>query len=77
MSNPRSTGIVNRHMWHLVKTDIVYNQTVYIVLFGVVLAAAVLNAVFGELEEHVSRLILVSVGVLSFIVFEFRKTYTE
>lgn len=54
-------------MWKLIKTDIVYNQAIFIVLFGVVIATAVLNAIFGELEEHVSRLMLVSVGVLGLV----------
>jgi hypothetical protein len=67
MFSPRSIGSHSGHMWRLIKTDIAYNQAVFIALIGVVLAATVLNAIFGELEEHVSRLILVSVGVLGVI----------
>ena len=67
MSSPRSIESKSGHVWRLIKTDIVYNQAVFIVLFGVVIAAALLNAIFGELEEHVSRLMLVSVGVLGVI----------
>jgi hypothetical protein len=54
-------------MWRLIKTDVVYYRAVFIALYGIVIAAAVLNAIFGELEEHVSRLMLVSVGILGVI----------
>jgi hypothetical protein len=67
LSSPRSIESRSGNVWKLIKTDIVYNQAIFIVLFGVVIATAVLNAIFGELEEHVSRLMLVSVGVLGLV----------
>ena len=67
MSSPRSIESKSGNVWKLIKTDIVYNQAVFTVLFSVVVAAAVLNAIFGELEEHVSRLMLVSVGALGLV----------
>ncbi len=54
-------------MWQLIKADIVYNKAVFIAFYGFIIAAAVLNAIFGELEEHISRLMLVSVGLLGII----------
>jgi len=68
MSSLKSIENTRGHMWRLIKTDIVYNQTVFIVLYGIVVPAAVLNAILGGLEEHISRLMLVSVGLLGIII---------
>jgi hypothetical protein len=55
-------------MWRLIKSDIQYNQAAFLALYGIVVTAAVLNAIWGGLEEHISRLILVSVGVLGIVI---------
>ncbi len=68
MSSPRPTDNMRGHMWRLIKTDIVYNQAVFIALLGIVVPAVVLNAILGGLEEHVSRLMLVSVGFLGIMI---------
>lgn len=68
MSNPRPAGESRGHLWQLVKTDVAYNQSVFIALYGILVPAAVLNAVLGGLEEHISRLMLVSVGLLGIII---------
>jgi hypothetical protein len=68
MSSPKSIENFREHNIQLIKADIVYNQAVFIALYGIVIAAAVLNAIFGGLEEHISRLMLVSVGILGIFI---------
>jgi hypothetical protein len=55
-------------MWNLIRADIVYNRSVFLVLYGIIFFAVVLNAVLGDLEEHVSRLMFVSVGFLGLVI---------
>jgi len=55
-------------MWRLIKTDILYNRAVFMALYSIIIPAAVLNAIRGGLEEHISRLMLVSVGVLGIVI---------
>jgi hypothetical protein len=52
----------------LIKSDIEYNQATFIVLYGIIVSASVLNAIWGGLEEHISRLMLVSVSVLGIVI---------
>jgi hypothetical protein len=55
-------------MWRLIKTDILYNRAVFMTLYAIIITASVLNAIWGGLEEHVSRLMLVSVGFLGIVI---------
>jgi hypothetical protein len=55
-------------MWPLLKAEIFYNKAVFITLYGIIVPAAALNAILGGLEEHVSRLMLVSVGLLGIVI---------
>jgi hypothetical protein len=55
-------------MWPLLKAEIFYNKAVFITLYSIIVPAAALNAILGGLEEHVSRLMLVSVGLLGIVI---------
>ena len=68
MSSPRSMDSPRGRMWRLVKSDMKYNQATFLAFYGVIIAAAILNAIWGGLEEHISRLMLVSVGVLGIVI---------
>jgi hypothetical protein len=68
MSSPRPIEESRGYLWQSIKTDIAYNQAVFIALYGVMVPATVLNAFLGGLEEHISRLMLVSVGLLGIII---------
>lgn len=67
MSNHKQIENRKGHMWQLIKTDIVYNKAVFVVLYGIIFCAVILNAIWGGLEEGVSRLMLVSVGLLGIV----------
>jgi hypothetical protein len=55
-------------MWRLIKSDVKYNQAVFLGLYGIIVTVSILNAIWGGLEEHISRLMLVSVGFLGIVV---------
>lgn len=68
MSDPRLIENAGGHIWKMIKADIVYNQIVFISLYSIIVPTVILNAVWGGLEEHISRLMLVSVGFLGIVV---------
>ena len=68
MSSPEPKEKRGEHMWRLIKSDIEYNRVAFLALYGIVVSACVLNAIWGGLEEHISRLMLVSVSVLGIVV---------
>ena len=68
MSSPRPEESEGRFLWRLIKSDIEYNKATFLALYGIVVSACVLNAIWGGLEEHISRLMLVSVSVLGIVI---------
>ncbi|MGD8538557.1 MAG: hypothetical protein PVI66_07555 [Candidatus Aminicenantes bacterium] len=68
MSSPEPKEKKGEHMWRLIKSDIEYNRVAFLALYGIVVSACVLNAIWGGLEEHISRLMLVSVSILGIVV---------
>ena len=51
-------------MWKMIKADITYNKVLFIALYTMVCAAAVTNAVKGNLEEQLATLMFFSVVVI-------------
>lgn len=51
-------------MWNIIKADIAYNGVLFVILYSVVLIAAVMNAIIGNLEEQLAILMYFSVVVI-------------
>ncbi len=54
-------------MWRMIKADIAYNRTLFIILYGAAFVAIAANAVYADLEEPLSVLMFFSVVVIGIV----------
>jgi hypothetical protein len=55
---------MEKMMWKMIRADIVYTKILFIFLYSVVLLAAALNAIVGQMEEALATLLFFSVVVI-------------
>jgi hypothetical protein len=55
-------------MWRLIKSDVKYNHVALLALYAIHVTVAILNAIWGGLEEHISRFILVKTALILVMV---------
>jgi len=68
----RGRKIMDRHrndgapsqIWRMVRADLVYNKTLFIVLYGLFLTFALFNVIYGRLERFMLQIVLISIAMI-------------
>jgi hypothetical protein len=51
-------------VWKMVKADLLYNKTLFFILYAVFLTFALFNVIYGRMERFMLQVILISVGMI-------------